>query len=766
MELSSNTKVKFSLVKTNCNTHLKSTFQGELLLHYQLHAKSSTHALLSGKQTTYPDQHDKIDMSTQINHTVHTIHALVPQVTSSILSETKSRTRRGLFDFIGSISKSLFGTATVDDVRNLARHINVIAKHNNKLAAAMAKHDEMLTSYMTQTDKRFENVIDAVKTNFEAIENSTNQINRDIKTYQLINLKLTEYLVQEMNSSAIMNKHLEELTLSVHELLKGKLSPFLLSPHDLKKTIHQIQTILDTKIQRISSYTHRSRILLFISEFVFARNHSKLYISVKFPVSSSTAPFQLYRVISKPVPINETSKHATQLIDTFDYFVQSADNQHFAVTDNQKLSKCTGQNIQSCSFHLPLTSTASPTCISALFYNQKEQIHKLCDFRFLIDTLKPDIHELSSSSILVYRTNTIALDCPSGQKIMKGCSFCIVRIPCMCSVSADFLYLPPRLGKCQNHSDSITTLHPVNLALIQHFFSPETYNSSMGDTTFAQPIDLTIPNFHIYNHTFSNILAQDKQYHLSLKRMAQAASKEETIFTSLSEPWVDGEQPVSSDWPDLNGIISIAALGLSALLALVCLVLFRRLQTLTTAFLLLQKATPIHGLSLASPMPTFHYVNTHQSTTEDTNSYLFNTQCNPWPFATLSIITTATLALFIIYIWKKFQQTQGTKILIEITNGITCITIPLMSLPLCPSDWHITPPTDITDMHITGSFQPFMHAQLLGLQIINIHTKHHILIASNISVNIFTARKLRTMFNQPFHCYLLLAHNQYFQIIR
>ncbi|CAC5398190.1 unnamed protein product [Mytilus coruscus] len=231
----------------------------------------------------------------------------------------------------------------------------------------------------------------------------------------------------------------------------------------------------------------------------------------------------------------------------------------------------------------------------------------------------------------------------------------------MCSVSTDFLYLPPRLGKCQNHSDSITTLHPVNLALIEHFFSPETYNSIMGDTTFAQPIDLTIPNFHIYNHTFSNILAQDKQYHLSLKRMAQAASKEETIFTSLSEPLVDGELPVSSDWPDRNGIISIAALGLTALLALVCLVLFRRLQTLTTAFLLLQKATPIHGLLLASPMPTFHYVNTHQSTTEDTNSYIFNTQCNPWPFVTLSIITTATLALFIIYVWKKFQQTQGTK---------------------------------------------------------------------------------------------------------
>ncbi|CAC5393493.1 unnamed protein product [Mytilus coruscus] len=170
-----------------------------------------------------------------------------------------------------------------------------------------------------------------------------------------------------------------------------------------------------------------------------------------------------------------------------------------------------------------------------------------------------------------------------------------------------FLYfLYPRLAKCQNHSDFFTTPHPVNLALIQHFFSPEIYKSIMGDTTFTQPIDLDIPNFHIYNHTFSNILAQDKQYHLSLKRMAKAASKGETIFTSLSEPLVDSELPVSSGWPDLNGIICIAALVLSIVLALVCLVLLTRLQTITTAFLLLQKATLIHGLSLSSPIPIFH----------------------------------------------------------------------------------------------------------------------------------------------------------------
>ena len=37
--------------------------------------------------------------------------------------------RRGLFDFIGQISKSLFGTATSDEIATLQRHMQTL---NNK----------------------------------------------------------------------------------------------------------------------------------------------------------------------------------------------------------------------------------------------------------------------------------------------------------------------------------------------------------------------------------------------------------------------------------------------------------------------------------------------------------------------------------------------------------------------------------------------------------------------------------------------------------
>lgn len=75
------------------------------------------------------------------------VHNMLKHTDVTEQSKTESRTRRGLFDFIGSISKSLFGTATVDDVNRLARHINILIYKNNAFAKDLTHHDELLSSY-------------------------------------------------------------------------------------------------------------------------------------------------------------------------------------------------------------------------------------------------------------------------------------------------------------------------------------------------------------------------------------------------------------------------------------------------------------------------------------------------------------------------------------------------------------------------------------------------------------------------------------------
>lgn len=147
----------------------------------------------------------------------------------------------------------------------------------------------------------------------------------------------------------------------------------------------------------------------------------------------------MYKLYSFPVPINSSSQHAIQLVDIPDYFLLTEDNQHYATISASQIYHCRGINLLFCPFNIALQASAAPSCLSSIFFNQKEDIRNLCDFRLLLNSLSSSIYELSPSHILVYRINMIALDCSSGQKILKGCAFCVMRIPCRCAVSSDNL---------------------------------------------------------------------------------------------------------------------------------------------------------------------------------------------------------------------------------------------------------------------------------------------------------------------------------------
>ena len=79
-----------------------------------------------------------------VNSTAHHILDLVP--TTELPQERnfigRSRSKRGIFDFVGKISKYLFGTATSGDIEALKRHMQVLNNNNVKLAEVMANQDQ------------------------------------------------------------------------------------------------------------------------------------------------------------------------------------------------------------------------------------------------------------------------------------------------------------------------------------------------------------------------------------------------------------------------------------------------------------------------------------------------------------------------------------------------------------------------------------------------------------------------------------------------
>ncbi|VDI72787.1 Hypothetical predicted protein [Mytilus galloprovincialis] len=237
-------------------------------------------------------------VTANINNTIDVIHRLVKKADFNLDTRSQSRSKRGLFDFIGSISRSLFGTATVKDVQKLARHINILAERNNKFAKAMSHHDEELSSFMTNTDSRFSNVMRGIQKNYDSIENVTFETAKFVAHFEDVSLKLSNLFIDQMNDSSVITKYLEELNIGIHEMVKGKLSPFLISPKILNDAIKHIKLILSYKFKGF--YILNSDPAYYYSEcnMLFARKHSTLYVTVKFPISTFAFPLYLYKITS------------------------------------------------------------------------------------------------------------------------------------------------------------------------------------------------------------------------------------------------------------------------------------------------------------------------------------------------------------------------------------------------------------------------------------------------------------------------------------
>ena len=324
----------------------------------------------------------------------------------------------------------------------------------------------------------------------------------------------------------------EEFKLGVIDLLKGRLSPLLIQPYTLRSALHDVQKLLARNYPGFCLAYQSVNDVYSAGNFLFTRNHSNIYITVKLLLTYRPKPLFLYKLLSLPVPTNETASHATTLLDPPPYLLMSDDNEYYAPLSETDVSKCYGKIQLYCPFNIPLRPATSCSCELGLFMNDKEMVHSFCNFRFMENSIQPKILELNPTTILVYRISLLSLQCGQNHKMISGCGLCLMQLPCVCSVTTTQFYLKPRLTACQNETRNITKLHPINLALLQEFFDPSMTEHIYADTTFQKPLNVSTPTFKIYDHEMNQIIAYDTKAHLNLRKMSDKAKIDEIIFKS------------------------------------------------------------------------------------------------------------------------------------------------------------------------------------------------------------------------------------------
>ena len=689
-------------------------------------------------------------------HTLDSALTTIEQLIPERAHMPKGRGKRALFGFIGQISKTAFGTATMDDVNLLARHINTLKNQESKLIKSVQQHENHLSSFIQASDERMSNLRSGIEQNHMAITHIHTQLQGSFQTLENSIITMNKIMARQIEQSQKWEWVLNELIAGIFSLVEGKLSPAIIPVNNMEQAVKGIKSILHNKYPGFHLNIPHPVDAYKTNKFVYTRNGSKLYIAVKFQMSPFQRPLSLYKILSYPVPINSTSNHATQLLNVPEYFAVTENKQYYATFSSAEFIACSKSFHWSCKFNKVLSPATHESCIMSIFQNDKALIKKHCDFRFLINHLFSQIIEISKSEILVYQSDLLEFDCKNGKRMIKGCNFCKLVVPCECSISTSQMYLSPRLASCHNKTQNITKLHPINLALLQQFFDTPTLSNMSGDSLFEDMPEIDVPQFQLYNHTMSNVLADDTKKHLSLKKMANKAKQDAVIFQSLTEPLLNGEIILDQGGLSTQDILLYATM--LAVAACIFIIGFMALK-LRKALIMLSVMQNVPTHVKASVVPSFRYIDTNTPAPTTEINILEQLQLS-WDHAIFFITycTLISVILMITYLICK-SRSKKTTLMLELTCGDVCVMIPLKSLPLCPSYWSVQLPASIELVKVTGTFRPKLEIKWSDIKIQNKLNNKVFPVSSVYSINWFTANKINHMTKKVFDVYFYWSHD-------
>ena len=307
------------------------------------------------------------DTEVMINGTIDTIINLLPERKFPV----KSRSRRAILPFIGDLSRSIFGTATIKDVELLARHINSLNKISSNLIKSVEQHENDLSSFMKATDERMNNIVKGLEENHLAIEHIQTQLFESFdnleKSFSIMSVFISKQITKSRQLETLFNELLE----GIYDLIDGKVSPHLINFQTMSDTLNNIQNILDRKFPGFHLVYTDPALIYHYASAIYARKNNTLYVSVKFPISPFAKPLMLYKINSFPVPVNDTSNHATQILNLPSYIAVTYDIQYYTFFGNQELNKCKFNKILQCNYNKMLTPAIKKSCAFSLFNNKK-----------------------------------------------------------------------------------------------------------------------------------------------------------------------------------------------------------------------------------------------------------------------------------------------------------------------------------------------------------------------------------------------------------
>ena len=713
-----------------------------------INAKTSSSKICAAKnRLAFNINAIRIELGHNLNDTVKLLDQLLPN--TELPSDSKQK--RAIFSFIGSIIHDLTGLSDEDEINQIKGQINLLKKAISTVGNTLTRQGSDLSSFIRTVNDRITNAINGVRENALQTEELAMEFHNATQNLERLSFLISASIVKELANVQTINHQYNIFKQAISDLAEGKLSPLLIKPALLRKTITDIQNMLTRDYPNFFLLSTNPQYYYKHANFYVYRHDSNILVTLHFPISC-VQTFELYRVYSWPSPVNDSTAAATQIKDLPDYLAISIDKQFFVPLTSEETSHCIGADLLICKFRPTMRSVSSKNCVANLFLGNVPQIKEQCNFRFLSNAIKPHLLNIGQGQLIVYQTPRIIVECPPNKrKVIPGCNFCMIKLTCGClAISEDILFQSSITSK-----NSITKLYPVNLALLHNFFNDQELQTILANTTFQEPLSIILPQLQVYKHKMSSILSTDHELDLSLKKIAEKTKNNTKIYSSIADAYLDGQFSITDDTIfDYKFLITITALILSILNAIMVFLLFRKLKMISTILLASHTARAIG--------PKFHYKPDNVAMdTNDQNDHDFIISTLQWDHVIFSICALILSILVIRMIYKSFCKNHScTHLLLEVSSTHYCVNLVVFKLASCPHYYDIKCPDLISQLAVIGFYRPQLILKFDNFKIADFATGKVIDMPGKISLSWIEAYKLQSILKSPFLAHVVVRHQK------
>ena len=333
----------------------------------------------------------------------------------------------------------------------------------------------------------------------------------------------------------------EEDLVGIKTLLEGFLPPQFIPPELLQETLLKISEQLipygtfQLAHPELGYYYH-------LQDVTFTRIGTSVIIKIRIPLTVLSNTFDVYQMHSVPIPLAPGRPDFSVIDFEKPYLAISKDERFFLALSQAEYAFCKGDSFKICEQIFLIQESTTPNCPLAMYFGNTVKISELCKSSYAtLKNTKTHIIGIEQNKFLMSTTDSNWIrSCPLKTPMkITPCQFCIISLPCACSLKGDTFFLPPSISNCDNTTE-VKTKHSVNLPALYEFYQDykSIYNITIHQT-YSYPVMAQIPKIRVIDSKFDHVVDREKVVSLSLSKIALNVKNDEKIFSDKASQLQD-----------------------------------------------------------------------------------------------------------------------------------------------------------------------------------------------------------------------------------